>query len=131
MREEGARFCGRSRLAQNVLGADPRALTLPNPQPPTRSFTKLISLSKNINKHELQPFEYSKSPLLRLLGFRESKRLGKMVRVILEEGRRRKLVEAGFGNARLVEYVAGDVTGDNLAIVGTRGPIGRGNKKSN
>ena len=49
----------------------------------------------------------------------------------MEEGRRRKLVEAGFGNARLVEYVAGDVTGDNLAIVGTRGNIGRGNKKSN
>jgi hypothetical protein len=37
-----------------------------------------------------------------------------MVRVILEEGRRRKLVEAGFGNAGLVEYVAGDVTGNRI-----------------
>ena len=69
------------------------------------------------SKDELEPFEYSKSPLLKLLGFRECKRLGRMVRRILEEGRRRRVVEAGFGNARVVEYVGGDVTGDNLAIV--------------
>ena len=82
-----------------------------------KTFAKLISLSKNIAKDELEPFEYSKSPLLKLLGFRECKRLGRMVRRILEEGRRRRVVEAGFRNARVVEYVGGDITGDNLAIV--------------
>ena len=81
---------------------------------------KLISMSKNTKKSNLESFEYSKSPILKLLGFARCRALGRMARRVLEEGRRRRLVEGGFGDARVVEYVNEGVTGDNLAIVGTK-----------
>jgi len=84
------------------------------------AFSKLISISKMIKKDSLKPFEYSKSPMLKLLGFGICKKLGRRVRLILEEGRRRRLVEGGFEDARIVEYIDGQVTGDNLCIIGAR-----------
>jgi hypothetical protein len=90
------------------------------------TFMKLLSMSKNNSATvtKLQDFEYSKSPVLKLLGFAQCRSLGVKVRRILEEGRRLKLVEAGFSNARIVSYVPSSVTCDNLCIIATRGSCG-------
>lgn len=68
---------------------------------------------------ELREWEYKRSPLLQLLGFRRVQELGRHARRLFEEGRLRYLRQHGF-DARLVKYCETDVTSDNLAIIAQR-----------
>jgi hypothetical protein len=69
---------------------------------------------------ELKSFEYHKSKLLQLLGFRRAVALGRKARRLLEEGRIRYLQDHGFEDAHLVRYCHESITGDNFAIIGTK-----------
>lgn len=57
--------------------------------------------------------------MTRILGFARCRELGLKARRLLEEGRLRYLRDRGF-EAKLVRYVDGGVTPDNLAIVAVR-----------
>ena len=82
-----------------------------------RTLMMLLQISRAT---ELREFEYRKSYLLALVGFRRAKRLGVIARRLLEEGRLRYLRERGGFTASLVRYVDAEVTPDNLAIVAMR-----------
>jgi hypothetical protein len=68
---------------------------------------------------DLLDFEYSKSTLLKLLGFKRARDLGRKARRLFEEGRMRYLRDHGF-DAHLVRYCDESITGDNLAIIARR-----------
>jgi tRNA:m4X modification enzyme len=84
-----------------------------------RSFGMLISMSKHPQSADLEAFEYKKSVLLKTLGMKRARQLGRHTRRILEEGRMRYLREKGF-DAHLVRYCDASITGDNLAIIARR-----------
>lgn len=67
----------------------------------------------------LHKWEYKRSPLLQLLGFRRVQKMGRQARRLFEEGRLQYLRQHGF-DARLVRYCETDVTSDNLAIIAWR-----------
>jgi hypothetical protein len=79
-----------------------------------RNFGMLISISKQ--SADLEEFEYKKCALLKMLGFKRARQLGRHARRLLEEGRMRYLREHGF-DAHLVRYCDTSITGDNLAII--------------
>jgi hypothetical protein len=81
--------------------------------PDFKTFGKLICISRVT---DLRDFEYSKSTLLKLLGFRRASQLGRKARRLFEEGRIQYLREHGF-DAHLVRYCDESITGDNLAII--------------
>jgi hypothetical protein len=85
--------------------------------PDLKTFGKLICMSR---VEELKSFEYRKSKLLQLLGFRRASALGRKARRLLEEGRIRYLQDHGFEDAHLVRYCDESITGDNFAIIGTK-----------
>ena len=85
--------------------------------PDLKTFGKLICMSR---VEELKSFEYRKSKLLQLLGFRRASALGRKARRLLEEGRIRYLQDYGFEDAHLVRYCDESITGDNYAIIGTK-----------
>jgi hypothetical protein len=82
-----------------------------------RNFGMLISMSKQ--SADLEEFEYKKSILLKVLGIKRARQLGRQTRRLLEEGRMRYLREHGF-DAHLVRYCDASITGDNLAIIARR-----------
>lgn len=84
--------------------------------PDFKTFGKLISMSRAT---DLRDFEYTKSTLLKLLGFERARQLGRKSRRLFEEGRILYLREHGF-DAHLVRYCDESITGDNLAIIATR-----------
>eukprot|EP00930_Biecheleria_cincta_P001245 TRINITY_DN102392_c0_g1_i1.p1 TRINITY_DN102392_c0_g1~~TRINITY_DN102392_c0_g1_i1.p1 ORF type:complete len:1184 (-),score=147.45 TRINITY_DN102392_c0_g1_i1:89-3640(-) len=61
---------------------------------------------------------------LKGLGEARTAQLGRVVRHVIEEARRRFLVDLGF-NASLVQYVPESVTPDNLLLVATLAPLAR------
>jgi hypothetical protein len=83
-----------------------------------RNFGMLISLSKH-QSADLLDFEYKKSLLLKVLGIKRARQLGRQARRLLEEGRMNYLREHGF-EAHLVRYCDASITGDNLAIIARR-----------
>jgi hypothetical protein len=85
--------------------------------PDLKTLGRLICMSR---VEELKSFEYRKSKLLQLLGFRRASALGRKARRLLEEGRIRYLQDHGFEDAHLVRYCDESITGDNFAIIGTK-----------
>jgi hypothetical protein len=84
--------------------------------PDFKTFGMLICMSRVT---DLLDFEYSKSTLLKLLGFKRARDLGRKARRLFEEGRMRYLRDHGF-DAHLVRYCDESITGDNLAIIARR-----------
>jgi len=82
------------------------------------SLLLLLNISKNNGKFE--GFEYKKSLLFQFLGPDECKRYGRMARRILEEGRRRFMLENGWKDVKIMEYVREGITGDNFVLIGRR-----------
>jgi hypothetical protein len=85
--------------------------------PDLKTLGKLICMSR---VDSLKSFEYRKSKLLQLLGFRRASALGRKARRLLEEGRIRYLRDHGFEDAHLVRYCDESITGDNFVIIGTK-----------
>jgi hypothetical protein len=67
----------------------------------------------------LLEFEYKKSTLLKVLGIKRARQLGRKARRLLEEGRMMYLRDHGF-DAHLVRYCDASITNDNLAIIATK-----------
>lgn len=81
-----------------------------------RTLLWLVSFSKS---SDVQAWEHRRRVMTRILGFARCRELGLKARRLLEEGRLRYLRDRGF-EAKLVRYVDGGVTPDNLAIVAVR-----------
>lgn len=86
-----------------------------------RTLGMLVSVSK-MTQDQVQDFEYKNKHMMHLLGFQRMKELGRKARRVLEEGRMRYLREkGGFQQVKLVRYCEESITGDNLAIIATKG----------